>query len=100
MPMVPFTQFLRPNGERKETWIEMPTDVELLARRFIDEGGAYTSELLPRTNEVSLCAEFGIEDERKDVVCVIAQNGPDIPDAVEQLIRESFQYLQKIEMRE
>lgn len=101
MPTIPFTQFLRPSGKTKDTWIEMSDEVELLARRFIEAGGSYTSEML-HDGEVSLCAVFKPDPddlEPTDIACVIAMNGPDIPDAVEQLIRESFDYLQKIKMR-
>jgi len=34
MPEIPFTQFLRPDGRRKDTWIDMPVEFELQARRF------------------------------------------------------------------
>jgi hypothetical protein len=96
MTEIPFTQFLRPDGERRSTVIDMPPAVALLARRFIEEGGGYTSEVM-RGGLVSLCAEFTIEGERQDIVCMVAANGPGIEQAVEQLIRESYEFLQKYE---
>ena len=98
MTEIPFTQFLRPNGERRQTFIDMPHRIALLARRFIEEGGTYTSEAM-RGGMVSLCAEFTLEGERQDIVCMVAQNGPGIERAVEQLIRESYEFLQKHEAR-
>ena len=96
MTEIPFTQFLRPTGDRRQTFIDMPHQVALMATRFIEEGGAYTSEMI-RVGEVSLCAEFTVNDERQDIVCLIAPNGPAIVDAVEKLVRESYEFLQKLE---
>jgi hypothetical protein len=96
MTEIPFTQFLRPNGERRQTVIDVPHKVALLAQRFIEEGGSYTSEVV-RPGQVSLCAEFTIDGERQDIVCLIAPNGPGIEEAVEKVVRESYEFLQKHE---
>jgi hypothetical protein len=98
MTEIPFTQFLRPTGARRQTFIDVPHKVALMARRFIEEGGAYTSELV-QVGVVSLCAEFTLEGERQDVVATIAPNGPGIEQAVEHLVRESYEFLQKLEVR-
>ena len=86
MTEIPFTQFLRPTGDTRQTFIDVPHQVALLATRFIEEGGGYTSELL-RTGEVSLCAEFTVNNERQDVACIYTRNGPGIEEAVEKLVR-------------
>ena len=100
MAEIKFTQFLRPNGKPVERWIDMPAEIELLARRFFEAGGSYTSELLPDDN-VSLCAEFDVDGERRDIICIIARNGqPAIVDGVEKLVRESFNYVNQIEARD
>ena len=101
MPLVPFTQFRRPHGTTKETEVDVPLEVALLAQRFMAEGGSYTSERLGHSNDVSLCAVFPIDNEPQDVVCVVCKNvGPEVTAAVEQLIRESFDVLQKLELRD
>lgn len=94
MPDIPFTQFLRPDGRRTAVTIDMPQDIFDLAQEFIAAGGSYTSELLPG-DDVSLCAEFTVEDERRDVVCVVCFNNSSVPVAVEQLINESVGYLRQ-----
>ena len=94
MPAIPFTQFLRPDGRRTSTVIDMPQEIHDLAQEFIAAGGAYTSELLPG-DDVSLCAEFGVEDERRDVVCVVCFNNSSVPDSVEELVRESHEFMCK-----
>jgi hypothetical protein len=96
MTEIPFTQFLRPNGDRRQTFIDVPHKVALLAQRFIEEGGAYTSELV-QAGIVSLCAEFTLDGERQDIVCLIAPNGPGIEQAVEKVVRESYEFLQNHE---
>jgi hypothetical protein len=94
MPNVPFTQYLRPDGRRTATTIDMPQDIADLAQEFIAAGGSYTSELLPG-DDVSLCAEFEVEGERRDIVCVVCFNNSSVPDSVEELVRESVDYLHK-----
>lgn len=94
MPHISFTQYLRPDGRRTSTTIDMPEEIFNLAQEFIAAGGAYTSELLPG-DDVSLCAEFGVEDERRDVVCVVCFNNGSVPDSVEDLVRESHEFMRK-----
>jgi len=96
MPDIPFTQFVRPDGKRRATVIDMPAEVELLARCFIEAGGSYTSELV-YAGVVSFCAEFTLEGERQDVVSVVGPNGPGVEEAVERLVRESYEFLQRYE---
>lgn len=98
MTEIPFTQFLRPNGDRRQTFIDVPHKVALMATRFIEEGGSYTSELV-QVGLVSLCAEFTLEGERQDIACTIAPNGPGIEQAVENLVRKIYEFLQQHEAR-
>jgi hypothetical protein len=94
MPNIPFTQFLRPDGRRTATIIDMPQEICELAQEFIAAGGSYTSEMLS-TGEVSLCAELEVEEERQDVVCIVGLNNSTVPDNVADLVRESVNYLRK-----
>jgi hypothetical protein len=94
MPEIPFTQYLRPDGKRTATVIDMPQEIYDLAQQFIAAGGSYTSELLPG-NDVSLCAEFDVEGERRDIVCLVCFNDGSVPDSVDDLVRESVEYLQR-----
>jgi hypothetical protein len=79
----------------------MPEEVANLAQQFIDAGGHYTSELL-HTNEVSLCAVLMLDPdnlEPHDIVATVVPNGPEVTKAVEDLIRESVNVLQQLEVQ-
>lgn len=100
MPEIPFTQFLRPEGKPTLTYIDVPLEIELLAVRFIEEGGRFTSELLRDNVTVSLCAEFTIDGELQDIASTLAPNGPPVVEAVHQLVREAYVWLQKTQYDE
>jgi hypothetical protein len=95
MPAIPFKQFLRPNARIADVTIDMPEHVALMAQVFIAEGGAFTTEMIG-PGEVSLCAEFEHEGELQDIACIISPNGPPITEAVEKLVQEAYEYLQKV----
>lgn len=70
---IPFTQYLRPDGD--------------LARACIAEGVRFEVEHL-RTGEASF--EAVVTDEDGDAVplaCEIVENGPAVPDAIDRLVR-------------
>ena len=82
--MVTFTQYLLPEGRRKEIQIVRSAEIEALAHSFIEAGGKYEAEIL-RTGEVSLTAHM----DGQDIKMVLCANGPEIPQAVDRLVRES-----------
>ena len=82
--MVTFTQYLLPEGRRKEIQIVRSAEIEALAHSFIEAGGKYEAEIL-RTGEVSLTAHMDGEDMK----IVLCENGPKVPDAVDRLVHES-----------
>ncbi len=85
---IPFTQYVLPNGRRREESIERPAEIEELAQRFIASGGRFECEILT-TGHVSLTAVKEIDDEPQDVEIVLCQNGPGILDAVDRLVRQA-----------
>lgn len=96
---IPFTQYLRPNGRTRAESISRPPEIELLARRWIDAGGKFEAEVLT-TGHVSLSAAMRIDEdsdtfspapdgEWHDVVMRICENGPQVLDAVDALVREA-----------
>lgn len=87
-----FTQYLAPDGRKRHTEIDMPNDVENLAKRFIDAGGYYESEVLS-DGQVSLTACFYQPDGDNDIAIEIVSNGPAVIDGVERLIRKSVKWL-------
>jgi hypothetical protein len=95
---VPFTQFLRPDGRERRVEIDRPDEVERMARDFIAAGGHYECEEL-MSGHAHFTAVHLIEGEEQDVVTAICPNGPKVPDAVDDLIRRSIDWLRE-NMRE
>jgi hypothetical protein len=78
---IPFTQYLLPNGERRETSIERPSDIEAKAQAIIDAGFRFECEMLT-TGAISLTISSG-ED---DVAMEVCTNGPAVLVAVDRLV--------------
>lgn len=90
---IPFTQYVLPHGRRREETIERPSEIEALARKFIEAGGRYECEVLT-TGEVSFTAVFCDEDgDEQDVEIEICANGPEVRDAVDALVRRSLNHV-------
>lgn len=92
--MIPFTQYLRPDGRIRETGISRPADVEAKAQEILNAGYRFECEEL-HTKDVSLTI-FDPEAE-EDVAIELVPNGPAVPAAVDKLIM-SFE-LQKEKMK-
>ncbi len=91
---IEFTQYLMPNGRREQTFIDdMPAEIEAMADQFIAAGGRYESEMLRDYAIISLTACYRVGGEEQDVEIEICKNGPDVPGAVERLIRKSVAWL-------
>ncbi len=85
---IPFTQYLRPDGRKRPTSIEMPDDIEALAFSFIERGGWFEVEELV-TGHASLTACHVVDGEPQDIAIRVVENGPPVVPAVEALVREA-----------
>ena len=85
---VPFTQFLRPNGERRLVWIDFD-DKEVLekAQDFIDAGYLFCAEEL--NNGICSFTIMDVVEDRGDIAIKLCPNGPQVPDTVRALIMET-----------
>jgi hypothetical protein len=92
MMAIPFTQYLLPDGRRKETGLDRPADIEALAELFIAAGGKYECEVLT-TGAVSLTACMVVDGEMQDVEIAISKNDESILDAVDNIVRASVAHL-------
>ena len=91
--VIPFTQYLLPDGRRIPTEIDRPTEIEAIAQRFIASGGRYESEIL-RTGQVSLTAVKRWHGEEQDVAIVLCENeSGKIGEATDKLVRESEAFI-------
>jgi hypothetical protein len=91
--MIPFTQFLRPNGRRKEDGIERPAEIEEMAQQIIAKGYRFEAEVL-MTGHVHLdCCGPNPSDPNEDiqVTSVVSKNGPEILDKVDELVRTAHE---------
>ena len=83
---VPFTQYLRPFGERKLVWIAFDEpEVITKAQMIIDNSYRFECEEL-RTGVCSFTILDEIEEH--DVAIALCYNGPAVPDTVKKLIME------------
>ncbi len=78
-----FTQFLFPNGTRKEVTIDMPEEVEFLADALIEAGWRLEIECFPDRQIVNM----DVSNDDEQLASHICKNGPEVPVAVEKLIR-------------
>lgn len=83
MMPVHFTQYLTPDGRRRSAIVLRPTHVAQKAQELLDAGLHLEAEVLS-TGEVS----FTIASNDEDLAIELAQNGPDVPKAVDKLILE------------
>jgi hypothetical protein len=87
-PVVPFTQYLRPDGRKVAAEFECSEQLEALANEFIAAGGYFECEHLT-TGHASLTA--GYNDE--DIAIELVPNGPEVPAAVERLVHKAIKWL-------
>lgn len=82
-PIIPFTQFLRPDGRQREVVIEVDPVIAAKARAIIARGLRFECEKLS-TGQASLTIT---DPEEGDLDIRIVPNGPGIRAAVEDLVR-------------
>jgi len=90
---IPFTQFLRPDGRRKPTSIDMDPKTEEVAAALIDAGIQFEIEEL-MTGKVSMeCINYAIEDGEPGflVANAICDNGPSVLVAVADLVTRAHE---------
>jgi enoyl-CoA hydratase/carnithine racemase len=91
--MIPFTQYLMPDGERRKQFFDRPPEVETKAKRLIASGAVFESEVLT-TGLVSLTCE--LLDEEETLAHEICAKGPDVLDAIDRLVNRAYERMQEI----
>ena len=84
MPDIEFTQYLRPDGHRRQLLIDRPAEVYAKAQRIVAAGYRLEVEHLQHNLGVSLTIFSRAED--MDVAGELVANGPEVPEAVDRLI--------------
>jgi hypothetical protein len=80
---IEFTQYLRPDGRTRKIYIERSEPIVQMARVIQAEGYCFECEEL-MTGMVSLT----ISDGEQDVAIEVCQNGPEVVEAVDRMIKE------------
>lgn len=83
-----FTQFLRPDGRRRETEIHRSPEIEALANGLAMQGYSFEIEELS-TGDVSMEVVKHGGDDPEVIAGEICRNGPEVPIAVDKMIRDA-----------
>ena len=83
--MVEVTQFLRPDGIRRNLQIKLSGEYEKKAEQIINDGYCFECEVLP-----SLEVSFSISNGEEDVYIEIAEGRPGALKAFEKVIDDYF----------
>ncbi len=95
---IPFTQFLMPNGDRRQVFFDCDPAQDSKVMRLIEAYVSFECEVLS-TGEVSLTVEFEMPDgENETLAHEICPNGPEVEKAVEKLINNAYQRYKDIEL--
>jgi len=88
--MIRFTQFLRPDGRRRETAIQRSPAIETLAAALVLVGAQFEIEEL-QNGVVSMEILLGVDDEGepRTLAHELCRNGPSVPDMVDTLVQRA-----------
>lgn len=92
---IPFTQYLRPNGRRREESIERPAEILALAKELLEWGYHFEIEEL-QDGTVSMDCSHP-RDENGPIAIEMCPNGPDVPGAVDRLVKTAHRLAKKAE---
>ena len=79
-----FTQFLFPDGRQTEVSIDMPPEIEAMARELEAKGCRFEIE-----NNNDMIFMDCLRDDGYELTNQLAINGPAVPVAVERLVRDA-----------
>ena len=82
MADIAFTQYMRPDGRKAAVTIDRPDEIAALANRITERGFRFECEHLS-TGHVSLT----IAGRDDDVDIEVVANGPDVPVAIDRMVK-------------
>jgi hypothetical protein len=92
MDKIPFTQFLRPRGQRRQEFIERPKEILDKAEKLIKAGCRFEIEELMSGMINMDCQKADIDGPISMEVC---SNGPAIENAVDRLVNNAYKQVFK-----
>lgn len=88
---IPFTQYLLPNGRRKDVTITRPREIHEKAMAIIAAGYRFEIVIL-QTGVVSMTVTGPDADgDEEDLDIELVKNGPGVPVAVDRMITRFYQ---------
>ncbi len=97
MMAVRFTQYLRPDGQRKKITLQVPDHVGEQAARVVAAGYHFDAEVLQDEKTVSFTCEPDEPDEDGDdqpISMELAKNGPGVGEAIHRLVAEALRVIE------
>lgn len=91
---VPFTQYMRPHGHKMQVYIDLPEEIEAMAKEINNAGFRFEVEMLT-TGDVSAT----ISDNNGDYEFNIGPNDARVPERMSDLIRSGYRRLDEIKAR-
>ena len=88
--LIPFTQFLMPDGRKQYATIERSEAIGELAKLIIAFGCAFEIELLS-TGDVSMEVVTATPDLDAPLANYICPNGPQVPEKIDELVKAAAQ---------
>ena len=85
MKTISFTQYMRPDGRPVPVEIDRPDEIAAKAEQIVDAGYRFELEHL-QTGHASLT--IFDPDKEEDVAIRVVPNGPEVIDAVDEMIQE------------
>ena len=93
MGEIPFVQYVRPHGRRRDVVIERPDAVVEKATAIRKAGGRFELEEL-MDGTVSMTVEHpDAEEEGQSVSHLLCANGPAVPTTVDTLVEDAYRRL-------
>jgi hypothetical protein len=95
---IPFTQFLLPDGRRREVTFDCDSKYDKKVQSILDSGATFECEILGMGN-VSLTVEFeNPNGEHVTLAHELSENSPEIVGKTETLIINAYQKLNDMEL--
>jgi hypothetical protein len=97
---IPFTQFIRPNGDKRPIMIDMDADVEAKAKELIGAGCRFEAEAIPLGNLVQFeCVDYARLTEDDDPLILsseLCKNDPEVIESVKMLVLSAHRKWQRL----
>jgi hypothetical protein len=85
---IPFTQYLLPDGRKKEVVISRPQGIYDKAMAIIAAGYCFEIEIL---NNGLIHMTVSDKKKEEDLTCEVVPNGPEVPVAVDRMIKRFYE---------